>query len=176
MAFNFGAPSGTSGTSTATAAPAGESALVLPSSSKEPKPRARPLDPIGPAGGPGVAPALRTPWGHLERAGGGGGGGWVSGCSGSAWGSHGTLIPRGPAAALLPAIGVFARERPEATPLSLPGTPCPLVRLSFRPRPVRLEPGCPQFPLSPPQPGGVLDPRPWCPSLLLSVPTSTFFP
>lgn len=119
-----------------------------------------PLVPIRPAwGGPGVALALGTPWVHLERVDGGDGGGKAMGYSGSAWGSHSTLIPRGSAAALLPAIGVSARDRPEATPLSFPGTSRPLVRLSLPTQTGKA--GAARCSLCPlPSPGGCLAPAP----------------
>lgn len=119
------------------------------------------------AWGLGVALARGTPWGHVESLGGGGGGGRASGCSGSVWDSHGARITRGPAAASLPAIGESAPERPEATPLSLPG---PLDRLGLRVQ--RGKTGT-RLLLLFPYPGVMLCPGPWCPSLLLSVPRTS---
>lgn len=158
MAFNFGAPSGTSGTSAATAAPAGESAPGPPSKAR--KPWARPLGPIPPGWGSGVAPARGTPWGHLERVGGGGrgGGGRAAGCSGSAWGSHDARIPRGPVAGWLPATGDSARERPAGGDAPLPSRD-PVTPRTARPP----GPGASLRPL--PSPGDA-GPCPWCPSLL----------
>lgn len=110
-----------------------------------------------PAGDPGL-PWHAGPLGEEGGAFGKGGrrraGGRAAGCSGSPWGSHGACIPRGPAAASLPATGDSARERPEATPLSpFPGPRDPSSASVSRPRGLRLEPGSPQLPPSPPQAG-----------------------
>lgn len=69
-------------------------------------------------------PGTRDTLGHLKRVGNGGGSGRAAGCSGSAWGSHGAHIPRGPAAEWLPAIGDSAPAGGDA-PLSSrdPATP-----------------------------------------------------
>lgn len=109
-------------------------------------------------GGPGVALALGTPWSHLERAVAvvaaavAVGGPRAAQAQPGARTARSTRVARPPRC--FPPLGCPPRRGRRLRPSHFPGPRVPSSVSASRSRRVKLEPGCPQLPLSPPQPGG----------------------